>query len=104
WMFGHRKKNIEIAAGSAAQARRAFAGETNAGAFLNSRRHIHIQHTFLLHRAGAAAGLAGMADDLAGAAAGAAAALDGEEALGGANLAMAGTGSAGLRIMAGLGA
>src|SRR5450631_1362272 len=103
-MLGHREKNIEIAAGTAAQAGSAFARKTDAGTFLHARRHVHIQHAFLLHRAGAAAGLAGMANDLASATAGAAAALDGEEALGGAHLAMAGASGAGLRIMAGLGA
>src|SRR5690606_19936827 len=59
---------------------------------------------FLVHAAGAAADLAGFLDHPAHAAAGRAAALDGEEALLGADLAMALAGRAGDRLRAGLGA
>ena len=97
-MLGDRQENIEIAGRAAIGAGRAFARQADAGAFLDAGRHIHIQGAFLLHHAGAAAGLAGIADDLAGAAAGRAGALDGEEALGGAHLAVARAGGTGLGL------
>src|SRR6185437_1768497 len=72
-----------------------------AGAFLDARRHVDIEDALLLHQAAAAAALAGIADDLAGATARSAGALDGEETLGGAHLAVTRTGGAGLRAVAG---
>src|SRR5258706_10675639 len=98
-MLGDREKNIESARRPAIGPGSAFARQTDAGAFFHSRRHVHIQGAFLLHQTRAAAGLAGIADDLAAAAAGRAGALDGEEALGGSDLAM--TGPGGGRVGAG---
>src|SRR5258706_12715968 len=95
-MLGNREKNIEIARRPAIGPGSAFARQTDAGAFFHSRRYVHIQGAFLLHQTRAAAGLAGIADDLAAAAAGRAGALDGEKALGGSDLAMTGAGGAGV--------
>src|SRR5258706_1807435 len=95
-MLGNREKNIEIARRPAIGPGSAFARQTDAGALFHSRRYVHIQSAFLLHQTRAAADLAGIADDLAAAAAGRAGALDGEEALGGSDLAVTGAGGAGL--------
>ena len=95
-MLGHRQENVEIAIRAAIGARRALARQTDAGALLHPRRHVHRQGAFLLHQARALADLAGIADHLAAAAALAAGAFDGEEALGGADLAMPGAAGAGL--------
>ena len=99
-VLGHREENIKIAIGPAIGSRRAFARKPDAGAFLDARRHIHGKRAFLLYLARAAAGLAGMADDLARAAALGAAALDGEEALAGAHLAVTGAGGTGFGVVA----
>src|ERR1700744_6014805 len=105
-MLGYRQEDVEIAGRAAIDAGRTFIRQADTRAFLNPGRHIDIQRPFLLHQARAAAGLAGMTDDLAIAAARRAGTLDGEEALGGTHpsLAVAGAGGAGLRTMAGLSA
>src|SRR3954464_5210477 len=103
-MLRHGEENIEIAIGPAIGAGRAFTGKTDAGAFLDARGNIDAEGALLLHHAGAAAGLAGMADDLAGAAAGAAGALYREEALRCPHPAMAAAGGTDFRGVAGLGA
>ena len=53
---GDRQENIEIAGGSAAQARLAFAGKPDAGAVLDAARNIDRQRALAGDAAGAGAG------------------------------------------------
>src|SRR5208282_1601758 len=99
-----REENIEIAGGSAAQARFALAGETNAGAVFDPRRHSDRKRAFARHPAGAAAFFARVVDRPASPAATRAGAFDGEESLLGANAPVPGAGLANRRFRARLGA
>src|SRR5690606_9881322 len=86
-----REENTEVACRPAAQARIAHTGKADARAILDTRRNIHGQRPFAHDAARAGAGRARIVDDLAAPLAGRAGALDREEALGGTNLAEAGT-------------
>src|SRR5579871_281354 len=99
-MRRERDEDVEIARGSAIEARLAFAGEADARAFLDAGGDVDLERAFLLHLARAAAGFARRAHVTAGAAAIGAGAFDGEEALLGADLAHARAG----RALLGLGA
>src|SRR4051812_47578689 len=90
----HREENIEIARRRAAQARFALAGETDARAFLDAGGNVDAERALAPHAALAAARLARLLDDLALAVTARTGALDGEEALLRANLALAATGRA----------
>ena len=91
-----RDVDVEIAGRGALATGLAFAGETDARAVLHAGRDRHLQRALALHRAGAVADLARVADHAALAAAGRAGALDQEEALLRADLAGALAGRAGV--------
>ena len=96
WKIGcgtDRDVHVEIAGRRALAAGLAFAGEADARAVLHARRDRHLQGALALHRAGAVADLAGIADHPALAAAGRAGPLDQEEALLCAHLAGAAAGA-----------
>src|SRR6202000_1091658 len=78
---GHFRGHVEIAVGTAARARLAFAGEPDAGAVFDPGGDVDFVALALLGRAGALAGGAGGLDDLAAAAALGARLGDREEAL-----------------------
>lgn len=99
-----REKNIEVAGRAAAEACFAVANEADLGAIFDACRNIDLQRAFLGDATGTSAGAAGIVDDFAAALAGVAGALDGEEALAGANFTGAAAGGAGLRLGAGFGA
>ena len=73
--------HVEVARRAAARARLALAGEPDPGAVLDPGRDVDLVALGLLGQAGAAAGRAGVLDDLAGAAALRAGLADREEAL-----------------------
>ncbi len=100
----HGHEDVEIAGRPAVQPGLALAGEADARAFLDAGRDVDGKRAFLLHMAGALAGLAGALDHAAIAAAGGAGALDGEEALLCPHLADTGAGRALLGLGAGFGA
>src|SRR5690606_33683845 len=100
----HRAEDVEVPRRSAAQARLALIGETNAGAVLDALGDVDAEFAVLLTAALATAIGAGLLENLATALADRAGALDGEEALCGAHLAVAGAVLAGRHAGAGLGA
>src|SRR6185437_14278823 len=100
----HRQEDIEIARRPAAGAGLALAAEANAGAVLDAGRDVDLERLLAAHAALAGADLARLVDHLSGAVAGRAGALDGEEALLGADAAAAVAGRALVRFGAGLGA
>src|SRR6185437_15179526 len=93
-----REKDVEVAGRPAARARVALAGEPDAGAVLDAGRNVDRQRAVALHPAGAGAGRARIVDHLAAAVAGRTGALEREEALGLADLAVARAGRARLRL------
>src|SRR5271154_294624 len=103
-MCGDRQENVEIAGRTATQPGLALAGEADAGAVFDAGRDIDRECALAGRPAEAAAGGAGTVDHLAAAMTGWAGALEGEEALGMADLALAAAGGAHLRLGAGLGA
>ena len=92
----HVDENVEVAAGGAANAALALAGDADAGAFVDPGGNVDVELAALDRPALAVAGRAGIGDGLARAEAGRAAALDDEEALLGADLAGAAAGAAAL--------
>src|SRR6185369_6065413 len=94
-MGRHGEEDVEIAPGRAAQASLALARQADAGPVLHPRRDGDVEGLVLAAAALAAAGAAGLVDDLAAALAAGAGRLDGEEALGMADLAAAAAGRAG---------
>src|SRR6185312_16377643 len=88
-MPAHRQEDIEIAGRPAARARLALAAQANARAVLDAGWNVDLERLLAPHAALAGADLARLVDDLAGTVAGRAGALDGEEALLGADAAAA---------------
>src|SRR5215472_5568048 len=88
------QEDVEIATRRAAQPGLALAGQADAGSVLHARGDGDVEGLVLAAAALAAAGPAGLVDDLAGALAAGAGGLDGEEALGMADLAAAAAGRA----------
>ena len=99
-----RQEDVEIAGRAAAQAGLALVGEADAGAVLDAGRDVDRQRLLLGDAALAGAFRAWILDGLAAAMALRAGALDREEALRGAHLAVAAAHRAGDRLGAGLGA
>src|SRR5262249_47454604 len=99
-----RQEDVEIAGRPAAQSSLPLPGQANAGAVLDAGRDVDRERALAGGPAETAAGGAGLVDHLAAAMTGRAGALQGEEALGVANLALAAAGRARLRLGAGLGA
>ncbi len=87
--------HVEIAGLAAGTAGFAFAGQTDAGAVLDAGGDRDLQAALALHRTDAAADAAGVADHASAAMAGGAGGFDQEEALLGADPALALTGGAG---------
>ena len=100
----NRDEDVEIARRPAIHTRLAFAGETDARAFLDTGRNADRERTLFLHMTRTAAAAAGIADGAARAPTIGAGALDGEEALLRADFAAAGTRRALLGLGARLGA
>src|SRR6185312_12662281 len=103
-MPAHRQEDIEIAGRPAARARLALAAQANARAVLDAGWNVDLERLLAPHAALAGADLARLVDDLAGTVAGRAGALDGEEALLGADAAAAVAGRALVRLGTGFGA
>src|SRR5262249_28018921 len=103
-MRRERKENVEVAVRPAAHAGLALAGEANARAVLDARRHAHRERALAHDAAGARAARTWIVDHLTASLARHTGALEREEALLVAHLAGAAAGRAGLRLRAGLGA
>ena len=95
-----RYENIEIARGTASGTGFALAGEPDPRAVLDARRHIDREAAFARHMPAAAAGRAGVVDDVAAPVAMRAGSLDREEALLGADAPLAATGGTVPRLRA----
>src|SRR5690606_13353332 len=98
------EEDVKVARRPAAQARLALAAEANARAVVDAGRDLDLQGALLVHAALAAAGGAGIGNELLDAMAGRAGALHHEEALLGADLAAAVAGPAQLGLRPRLGA
>ena len=98
----HRQEHVEIAGRPAARAGLALAGEPDARAVLDAGRDVDLERLLATHATLAGAAAARLVDHLAGAVTGMAGALDGEEALLGAQPPAALAGRALLRLGAGL--
>src|SRR5690348_5959153 len=98
------QEDVEIASGTTAHARLAFAGQTNPRAILDARRNVDRERAFARNSPGARTGRAWIFDHLASPLTSQASALEREEALGMADAADAPAGGTGLGSGARLGA
>src|SRR5438270_4315486 len=101
---GERQEDVKIAGRPAAPARFALAGEPDTRAIFDTARDVDREHALAGQAAGARAGWTRVVDHLATAVTRRAGALEREETLGLANLAVARAARAGLRFRSGLGA
>ena len=101
---GERQEDVKIAGRPAAPARFALAGEPDTRAIFDTARNVDREHALAGQAAGARAGWTRVVDHLATAVTRRAGALEREETLGLANLAVARAARAGLRFRSGLGA